>query len=164
MLYHTVGSYLPLLGDIISTFTLGIGKIASTPIEIDLYNWIRKSELTADRAGLLCCQNYNAAITTFMKIAGAPYKYYNRLNPEDFLKQADEFEDIDESKIDKFIKIFSGLYSTHPWAVIRAKELDKWLKMGGYEEILKTCINDTKYYNKLKEDSPKFARRANRIN
>ena len=63
---------LPIIGDIIESATLGIGNIFTTPIQIALLSWSRKSEFSSDRAGLLACQDINAAITAFMKKAGVP--------------------------------------------------------------------------------------------
>lgn len=39
---------------------------------LQYYYWNRMSEFTADRAGLLCCQDKDASIRAFMKMAGMP--------------------------------------------------------------------------------------------
>lgn len=61
VLYHQMADILPLLGSIVASATLGIGGLVSTGIQLALLNWDRMSEFTADRAGLLVCQNATTA-------------------------------------------------------------------------------------------------------
>jgi len=56
-LYQQMATYLPVITSIIGQYTLGIGKIVSTPLQLALSRWSRMSEFTADRAGLLACQD-----------------------------------------------------------------------------------------------------------
>ena len=73
VLYHTMGelfnvaiSQIPL----VSTMT--------KPIYYALMYWIRMSEFTADRAGLMACQNIDAAINAIIKMSGLPLKYFEK--------------------------------------------------------------------------------------
>jgi Zn-dependent protease with chaperone function len=62
-LYHWIARFiLPYIGDTLGKATFGIGKIFTAPLQLALLSWSRKSELTADRAGLLACQNRTAAL------------------------------------------------------------------------------------------------------
>jgi len=135
-LYHLLASVFPIIGDIVGAATLGIGSLISKPIEIALLNWQRKSEFTADRAGLLACQKIEAAITTMMKIAGTPVTHYNSLNPMHFLEQAREFQGFDDNSMNKLMKAISAMGSTHPWTVMRCAEMQKWIESGYYRKIL----------------------------
>lgn len=135
-LYHSMATIFPVLSAIIGNMTLGIGEIASKGVEIALMTWYRKSEFTADRAGLLACQDPDIVIGTIMKIAGVPDKYYSKMNPHDFINQAKEFENFDFDGLDKMLKIYSVLDMTHPWMVIRAAEMLKWVESGSYEKVL----------------------------
>ena len=137
VLYRDLGEMLPYIGDVIGSLTLGIGGWISSGIELALYNWFRKSEFTADRAGLLACQNPEAAISVMSKLAGFPPKYYAAMNNQHFLDQAVEFESLDNSKYNKVMKVLSAMYQDHPWAVMRAQELNKWVEQGEYERVLK---------------------------
>ncbi len=136
LMYHMMGQALPYLAEIASQMTLGIGGIISIGLQISLYNWYRKSELTADRAGLLVCQDHKVAISALMKCAGYPPKFYDTMNEEDFLKQVEQFESLDTEAYNKVVKVLSTLYQTHPWTVLRAKELNLWFKQGEYDGIL----------------------------
>ncbi|SES85377.1 Zn-dependent protease with chaperone function [Natronincola peptidivorans] len=144
VLYHQMGYFIPYLGSMVGYATLGIGKLIITGIELALLNWQRMSEFTADRAGLLTCQNIDAATTASMKIAGLPLKYYNQINIEAFKRQAKEFEAYDYDKLDKLVKLISTLNRTHPWTIMRAAEFYQWQDNGSYDKILKRhWIKDT---------------------
>lgn len=136
-LYHMMaGEVLPLLGSALGGITLGVGNLVATGVQAALLNWQRMSEFTADRAGLLCCQDLHAAVRTMMKLAGAPPSSYDRLDPEEFIKQAREFEGFDLKYREKLIKFLSIMWSSHPWTVMRCKELLQWMDSGHYAQIL----------------------------
>lgn len=137
VLYHQMAEVLPYLGGIIASATLGLGGLVAAPLQVALLNWHRMSEYTADRAGLLACQNPDAATSAMMKIAGAPPKYYRQMKVEHFEQQAREFEELDASKLDHAAKILSVMFASHPWTVMRGHELFKWIETGAYDEILR---------------------------
>lgn len=134
---------LPYIGEVLGKATLGISGFLTKPIQYALMDWSRKSEYTADRAGLLACQNINSAITAMMKMAGAPHSYYDKLDPELFLEQARNFQGLNEDAY-KFIKIYLILHATHPWLVLRCQELDRWIKSGAYENLLEKHSKEDK--------------------
>src|SRR6516225_8495549 len=57
-----------------------IGFIGLRAIIWGLEEWFRKSELSCDRAGVLACQDPDAARRSLMKLAGGPY--LSELNPD----------------------------------------------------------------------------------
>jgi len=136
VLYYQIAEFLPVIGDLIGTATLGVGSMVSTALEIALLNWKRMSEFTADRAGLLACQNADAAIGAMMKIAGLPQKRYGSINTQDFIAQARDFEGLDTDKLNKFAKALSVLGQTHPWTVMRANQFLTWVDKGDYQQVL----------------------------
>jgi Zn-dependent protease with chaperone function len=142
VLYHQMADALPVLSSMLSSVTLGLGGALSIGLELALLNWYRKSEFTADRAGLLACQNIDAATTVLMKLAGSPVKYYGSLNPEEFKKQAKEFEGFDENSLDKVAKVVSVMFADHPWTIMRAQELYKWIDSGAYDALLRGEVQE----------------------
>lgn len=136
VLYHQMAEVLPVAGAILGSATLGFGSLLATGLELALLGWRRNSELTADRAGLLACQDLEAATMVLMKLAGLPPAYYRVADPADFIAQADEFEAFDESTADRAVKVLSAMYATHPWTVLRAKELGRWAEQGALEAIV----------------------------
>jgi Zn-dependent protease with chaperone function len=137
LLYQQLAMVLPYIASIVGNLTLGIGQLLGSGLQLALLDWMRKAEFSSDRAGLLVCQNIDAAVSTLMKLAGLPPRYYTNIKTETFLKQADEFEGFDTNEMDKIVKFLSVMGETHPWNVMRAKELNKWIKQGAYDRIMK---------------------------
>lgn len=134
--YYSLAASASFLGELIGDYTLGIGKLISQPFKFALTRWSRFSELTCDRAGLLVCQDPDSAISTFIKIAGLPERFSESVFHGSFLEQAKRFESIDFEKASKLVKVASSLGRTHPWTVLRASELMKWIESGEYETIM----------------------------
>jgi len=135
--YHGLASSSTVLGEMIGDYTFGLGNLASGALNLGLLRWSRFSELSSDRAGLLSCQNLDTALSVLIKMAGLPEKYSVNTFRDSFLRQAAEFESIDFDKASKIFKFALGLEKSHPWTVMRAAELMRWVKSGEYEMVLK---------------------------
>lgn len=138
MLYHDMALVIPILGDIISSATLGIGGLVSSSIMLALLYWYRMSELTADRAGLLACQDIDVAISTLMKMSGVPQSFYDKIKKEDYIEQARKFKGYDYDALDNIAKTAMIMIQDHPWTVMRASELLRWVDSGKYQKIVET--------------------------
>jgi hypothetical protein len=136
LLYHQTAIMLPALKTLISNSTLGIGGLATSGVELALYNWLIMAKFTADRAGLLACQDISVATTALIKIAGLPSDYLTPTVIEDFITQAREFEANNLDNFDKLTQMLSFTQHQHAWAVMRASELLKWADSGGYENLV----------------------------
>jgi Zn-dependent protease with chaperone function len=110
-----------------------IGVIGLRAIIWGLEEWFRKSELSCDRAGLLACQDQDAAKRALMKLAGGPY--LSELNPDAFREQAREYDAVPDLR-DSILKLLQLQGNTHPFAVVRFAELDHWITSGDYDRIL----------------------------
>ncbi|HEX4830388.1 MAG TPA: M48 family metallopeptidase [Trebonia sp.] len=110
-----------------------IGFIGLQAIMWGLEEWFRKSELSCDRAGLLAAQDVDAARRCLMKLAGGPY--LSELNPDAFREQAHEYDAVPDLR-DSILKLMQLAGTTHPHAVVRFGELDRWATGGDYERIL----------------------------
>lgn len=133
VLYKTIAYFL--LRILQGLFGTG-GAIAEFGLAVALYDWSRKSELTADRAELLVTQNLETCIRTHMKLAGGSWSIYEQMDPDEFLRQADNYEDLDYSTLNKLYKLFQELWLTHPLPVYRAKEIKVWSEGKAYKEIM----------------------------
>ena len=138
VLYYQIAEFLPVIVEIVGAATFGIGDVLSAGMQIALMNWKRKSEFTADRAGLLGCQDVGVAISTLTKLAGLPQKHYAAINTEDFIAQARDFEALDTDKLSWLAKWLSVTGQTHPWTVLRANQLLAWIDAGGFEQVLRS--------------------------
>ncbi|MGW0163344.1 M48 family metallopeptidase [Mycobacterium sp. NPDC003323] len=110
-----------------------IGGWAVRAIVAALLEWQRKSELSGDRAGLLCSQDFDAAIRVEMKLAGGAR--LDKLDSEAFLAQAREYERSGDMR-DGVLKLLNLELQTHPFSVLRAAALTQWVDSGGYGAIL----------------------------
>jgi Zn-dependent protease with chaperone function len=98
-----------------------------------LEEWYRKSELTCDRAGLLATQDVEAARRALMKMAGG--KHLAQLSHDEFHKQAREYDAVPDVR-ESLLKLLQLQGTTHPFAVVRFAELDRWAGDGEYRDIL----------------------------
>ncbi|GAA2448688.1 M48 family metallopeptidase [Actinomadura vinacea] len=129
--YQTMMQILIQLGTRLAW--LPLGNIAIGAIIIGLKEWFRKAELSSDRAGLLAGQDLDAAKRTMMKLAGGTR--LSEMSTEAFLAQAREYDAAGDVR-DGLLKFLNLLPQTHPYAVIRFAEVDRWAKSGEYERIL----------------------------
>ena len=144
MLYHMMAQVINLIISMVP-----FGGIAAAPIQFALYYWDRMSEFTADRAGLLCCQNKDAAVRAFMKMAGMPIKQFNDMKYQTFIQQAKDFKQLDFDGMNKVIKTISIADDSHPWTVMRAAELLNWIDNGQFSTFIPKIIEQQK---SLKQD------------
>jgi hypothetical protein len=78
VLYQNIAWLFPIFSGTISNVIALIpgGTTVASAITGGLYlalvNWLRMADYTADRAGLLACQDVNSAMTAMAKIAGLP--------------------------------------------------------------------------------------------
>ncbi|MCW3097870.1 MAG: Zn-dependent protease with chaperone function [Chthonomonadaceae bacterium] len=129
-----------LLADILSmaagTITIP-GALLTNGLIIALYTWIRKAELTADRAGLLTVQDSNVCVSGLLKLVGGSQKLMDDLNPDEFTRQADLYEDMDEDLMSLYYKLMLLRTQTHPFPSIRAREITEWSRSEQYLRLLR---------------------------
>ncbi|MFL5402988.1 MAG: M48 family metallopeptidase [Gemmatimonadales bacterium] len=134
-LYRTVAAILALV-------SLGVlpvlAELVVLPIRLAFLEWSRKSELSADRAGLLGAQDVIAAQRLDMKMAGGGRGpgFAGQLNVDAFMQQAHEYAGSSEG-LDVVYKLLSTLALTHPMHTVRAAELQRWVSSGEYDRILR---------------------------
>jgi hypothetical protein len=65
-----------------------------------------------------------------MKLAGGARQLYSEMDKQEFLRQIRAYEDADASTLNKAYKALITAYRTHPFPILRAKELDAWHSSG----------------------------------
>lgn len=108
------------------------GALGARAIMAALYEWSRKSELSADRAGLLATQDPATAFRVHMKLASGGH--IDDLDPTSFFAQGQEYDDADLR--DSVLKLLLIENRTHPFLVVRATELRRWVDSGDYTAVL----------------------------
>ena len=136
VLYKTMARGISLLLSIISDMTLGIGRLVGFTLEAALLEWDRKSEFSADRAGLLVVQDSQVMLTLMMKFAGGTLFQRDQMSPSEFLKQADLYEEVDINLLDRIYKMLLVTAVNHPLTIVRAREIVNWSGSGEYNDIL----------------------------
>ena len=131
MLYHLMAQVINWGID-----TIPGGSLVASGLQFALYYWSRMSEFTADRAGLMCCQDTDAMIRAFIKMEGLPIKEFNNIRPATFNQQARAFKMLDYEGMNKVVKFLSIADETHPWTVMRSAELLKWIDSGEYRRFV----------------------------
>jgi Zn-dependent protease with chaperone function len=112
---------------------LPIGAMVLGAIVAALQEWWRKAELSADRAGLLACQDPASSLRLAMKLAGGGD--LSEVDTAAFLEQASEFDRGGDLR-DSLIKLRMIIGRSHPLPVARAAELRRWVDTGDYQAIL----------------------------
>ncbi|MET9483443.1 M48 family metallopeptidase [Streptomyces sp. NPDC006638] len=129
--YRTI--LLFLTGLALKVAWIPLGNVAIMAIVTALREWFRKSELSADRAGLLVGQDLKASMRGLMKIAGG--NHLHEMNVDAFLEQAEEYEAGGDLR-DSVLKILNVLPRTHPFTTVRAAELKKWAESRDHQRIM----------------------------
>ncbi len=110
-----------------------LGNISLAAIIAALREWDRKSELSADRAGLLTVQNPDVSYKLLMKMAGG--HRIEQMDTNEFFLQAAEYQK-GGNLIDSLYKLMNLLGRSHPFGVLRLTELKTWVDNGSYGKIL----------------------------
>jgi Zn-dependent protease with chaperone function len=110
-----------------------LGALGLRAVIAALMEWYRKAELTADRAGLLCSQDPAAVLRTHVFMAGG--LSMADIDIPEFMQQAKEYEEVDDIR-DSILKLMAVESMTHPFAVVRAAQLQRWAASEEYRAIL----------------------------
>jgi Zn-dependent protease with chaperone function len=111
-----------------------VATVALLPFQLALLEWYRKSELSADRAGLLGSQNVRASLRTFLSLAGGKV-VDDTVDLDAYLEQAKDYE-VGGSSWDAVLKALNTALREHPFHTVRVGELNRWVEAGGYSRIM----------------------------
>lgn len=86
MVYHSVVSIAATFASAVPIIGPVVNKVGFLPLRA----WSRRSEISADRAGLLCCGSCETAQRTLLQLA-LPFLDANEFNIEDYVDSADRY-------------------------------------------------------------------------
>src|SRR5262249_22816482 len=72
-----------------------------------------------------------------LKLAGGAQGARDKLSVEEFLKQADDYEDMGTNLLDALYAFNMTLEQTHPFPALRAREIMRWSNSDEYQRILR---------------------------
>ena len=137
-LYHTVGYYL--FGLLVASIPLA--RTLSMPIAEALLYWQRRSELSADRAASLLQDDSSAISHALLRLAGGPSSITEKLNIEEYAKQAEDYTEIRKNRWDRILQNLSIMGTSHPFMSVRFSELSKWEKSEEFRSIRQKIKSD----------------------
>ncbi|MDK2010988.1 MULTISPECIES: M48 family metallopeptidase [unclassified Deinococcus] len=136
VLYTTLSQFI---ATVLATSVGGIpflGPAIVQTLQLGLLRWSRKAEFTADRAAHLVVNDLNVAYSVMLKLAGG-FALREQPNLDEFLKQADDFHYVERSALGKAALVMGGtLHKSHPYPVVRARELQRWQTDPAFQRIL----------------------------
>ena len=130
VLYKTMLRLLMRAG--LYAFSLPLTGLALLAVLAALLEWDRKSELSADRASLLVVQDPAVVRDALLRLAGGAGE---GASVDAFRAQAARYEE-GTGALDSVIKTMALLGSSHPFPVLRLRELDRWVDSGVYDTVL----------------------------
>ncbi|MCW2849559.1 MAG: peptidase Ste24p [Marmoricola sp.] len=130
-LYQTLLQRLLVLSGVVNATI--IGGVGFRVIVAALMEWSRKSELSADRAGVIATQDPAVAFRVHMKLASGGH--LEDLDATSFFAQGAEYAEAGDLR-ESVLKLMLVENQSHPFAVVRAQELRRWVDSGDYTRIL----------------------------
>lgn len=133
-LYHSMAGYLinGMENSPLSSIP-GVRKYLTQNLVKALLFWDRCSELSADRAAVLCDSSPDIFVDTLLKIRG----YGDNINRDEFMKQAlDLKEFLCDNKSAKAMDEMMHQWNSHPTLATRAYECYEWSNSETYKQII----------------------------
>jgi Zn-dependent protease with chaperone function len=143
VLYTMMAIQIDLLVVIIKDFLPAIGALVGAGIHLTLntalISWMRRAELTGDRAALLVMQDPRPCISMLAKLAGGTMKQMYQLDLEEFIDQARIYkEEGSQGATNRIYQFLANTHKgTHPFAVERVHYLNEWIDSPEYDQILR---------------------------
>ncbi len=121
VVYHSAISMMGAAGGLLPL----VGPIVTKTISYPLNAWGRRSEISADRAGLICCGDVNAAKRALMRLEGGLLNIDN-IDIDEYVRESERM--LDSTSIGKFAEF----NMQHPIIPKRIKALDLFSKSAMY--------------------------------
>jgi Zn-dependent protease with chaperone function len=141
---HTIliqmGIWVTNAASMLGEMTFGLGNLVSSGLVYAFYEWRRKAELSSDRAALLVMDDLDTVIQTMMKIAGGSAKYSHECNLNEFIRQSERYQELDQDGLNQVYKFLlynggNGSLLSHPFPVERLRYLREWASSEDYRQI-----------------------------
>lgn len=113
MIYHIIGSNILRLGSLVPI----IGPVLANTVTLPIKAWSRYSEITADRAGFLCCGDLRTSMRALLRLEGG-FSDISEVDIDAYVQQSlDSLENLKLGAIKE-------LLFDHPLTSKRIKALD----------------------------------------
>lgn len=125
----------------IGEMTFGLGNLIGSGLIYAFYEWKRNSELSADRAALLVLDDITPVMQAMMKLAGGSMKYQHESSLQEFIRQSERYEELDQDGLNQVYKFLlynnlaQGVFLSHPFLVERIGYIRQWSNSPEYRNI-----------------------------
>jgi uncharacterized tellurite resistance protein B-like protein len=114
---------------------LGVPYV-SRRVSLDLFVWCRAAELSADRIGLLCCQNAEAAATGFFKLASGLASANVRADLAEYAKQVESLASAPQARAEPHDDDDTlDCFSTHPYSPVRVRAILAYAHSAAFQAL-----------------------------
>lgn len=115
----------------------GLATSAAVGLQYAIQDWQRKAEYSADRAGLIASGDVNAVISYRMNTLGRSKNIKDvDFSVDQVMKQAEDFDIGTSDIIGKLLYVSYTMKSTHPWSILRIKQIKEWYVSGEYSALI----------------------------
>ena len=118
---HELGHHIYNHHDVPIGYLLKGEQRPSPRMALELFAWSRYAEISADRAGAHCAQDFPAVASALFKLSSGLTSDLIQFDLDDFLAQVDEMQIVDAEPGDGSPK--GDWFSTHPFSPLRVKAL-----------------------------------------
>jgi len=118
---HELGHHIYSHHDVPIGYLLKGERHPSPRMALELFAWSRYAEISADRAGAHCAQDFPAVASALFKLSSGLTSDLIKFDLDDFLAQVDEMQIVDAEPGDGAPK--GDWFSTHPFSPLRVKAL-----------------------------------------
>lgn len=133
MLYHT-------LAQMIANASGAFEALAALaiPVQVALFYWQRKSELSCDRAAAYITDP-DATASMLARLAGGPKSITSQLNMEELARQADQYDALCKDGMwNKALQTFAVCDKDHPFVAVRMREMLNWTATQDFRHLLES--------------------------
>lgn len=123
--------------NVLMTAMSGVGalsKIAATAFTLAspfVFQWYRTSEYSADRAAVVALGRPAPIQGGLMKLLTGHTGFESELDIDEICRQADKLDEyLGENVWNKLLGISQRMFLTHPWTIVRIRELHRWEQSG----------------------------------
>lgn len=132
-LYHNMASQLNYL----LSKAGGVATAAAIGLQYAIMDWHRKSEFSADRAGMIAAGGIEGAYGGALKLLGhSPNIPDVDFSIDKVLKQLSDFEAETDDLVGKLLYVSYTAQASHPWSILRLKEIKEWYDSGEYDKLI----------------------------
>ena len=119
-----------------SSVVLPIPPLVTTALSYALLHWDRCSEYSADRAAATYLGGPDQVVNTMKRLAGGTTNLNLYINEDEFLAQAEEFENyVQDNTWNRVLEVIAISSLSHPFEAQRAREIKLWCDTQHFRDL-----------------------------